>query len=174
MVQKIETYTKDVKRAKKNGLAIENGDPTKDKKDYLQKIRELSKINDFFLRDVRKNFKQSIRRENSLLFFNMINSGLIDIQRNKEEIKKYYLAHSEDVNTTGVIQTFLDEDEELRLKREALRNSYISKEEIQAQKIKRIIDEDTKQQKALQDSLEKELKEKKIKIRETQKKELIR
>ena len=72
---KIEDYVVRVYAVKKTGLAIEAGDKTLDKTLYLEKLRRLSKTNDFFVREVYKSFRLSIAKEDSWFLSQIINSG---------------------------------------------------------------------------------------------------
>ena len=169
---KIQKYTADVSAAKSVGFALDQGDKSIDKMSYLKNLRLLSKVNDFYMRDSKATFEKSMKNEDSLLFSQIINTGLIDTQKYKDEIINYYMFHAEDINASGVIQTYLDEDEALRKKRLANMKKYKSKSQLQAEKIKRIRDKDKKQQAAVEKSLQEEVDRKKIEIRVNQKKEL--
>ena len=172
-VLKIDKYVLDVKKAKQLGFDVQSGYKSKERKNYLNKLRELSKTNDFFIRSAKSTFKSSIDDEESEIFSKIINSGLIDTLRYKNEIKAYYIAHYREMNTSGVIQKFLDEDELLRKQREAAKRvKGPSKAELQKAKIARIRQKDKEQQKAVEKSLEEEVKRKKTEIIEHQKKEL--
>jgi hypothetical protein len=167
----IEKYVEDVKKAKKKGFDIELGKYS-DKKDYLNNLRDLSKRNDYFFRKVKSDYDNSIEKEDSKLFLEMINSGLIDTKKYKKEIIDYYFEHLKDINATGVIKKFLEEDARLKAKKEAQRKRYKSKKEKELEKIKRIRENDKREQEKLERKLQEELIKKKLEIREHQKKEL--
>ena len=112
--EKITEYALEVKKAKQNGFEIEKGNSKIDKKSYLNNLRTLSKTNDYFLRSAKNNFKSSMENENSKLFTDLVNSGLIDTEQYKSEIVTYYLFHMEDINASGIIQEILDNDEALK------------------------------------------------------------
>ena len=168
----IVKYLDEVENVKNDGYALETSNDNASKRPYLNKLRELSKKNDRFNRSVKANYKISIKDENSPLFSQMINSGIIDTQKNKQEIIDYYFAHSEDINASGVIQTYLDEDAKLQALREAQRKKYKSKREREQEKIKRIRENDQIAQKKLEAQLQKELVQKKKEIRKVQREEL--
>jgi len=170
--EKINKYITDVKRAKNDGFSIERASKDIDKKAYLEELRELAKINDFFLRSVNSSFEYSIGHEDNLLFSQMVNSGLIDTQKNKSDIINYYLEHSDDINATGVIQEYLDKDQALQKEREDRRKLRVTSKELEKAKIKRIRKNDREKQDALQKSLEAEVVRKKTEIRKNQIKEL--
>ena len=169
----INRYIRDLSKLKKEGFRIEAGDATIDKKEYLNKLREFSKKNDYFVSLARNSFKKSLRDQDSKTFEKIINSGLIDTQRNKEKIIDYYFEHQEDVNASGVIQSYLDEDAKLRAKREKQRRYYKTKKQLEAEKIKRIRANDKKKQEELEKKLDAEVTKKKREIRAEQKKELF-
>ncbi|MFT5836252.1 MAG: DNA-binding transcriptional regulator YiaG [Sulfurimonas sp.] len=172
--EKIDSYVKDVYKAKDIGYAIQSGNEKVDKKQYLQTIRELSKINDFFYRLIIKSYKFSIIDQNNLFFSKIINSGMIDTKKNKDEILEYYFAHSYDMNSSGVIQKYLDEDEKLKQKQTVSKKQTLSKKQIQDAKIKRIREKDKAKQESIQKTLEDELIKKKRDIRKEQIDELTK
>ncbi len=170
--EKIDKYVADVKKAKEEGFALENGSTTVTKKAYLNKLRSLAKTNDFFVRSVASSYDAAKRDQNSRLFSQIINSGLLDTNERKKEIIDYYFAHAQDMNTTGLIQSYLDEDAKLRAKKEAQQKRYKSKKEREAERIKEIREKDKREKERLEKKLQEELQKKKEEIREYQKEEL--
>jgi hypothetical protein len=168
--EKIDVYVQEVNALKKYGFLVENGDSAASSKVYLEKLRELSKTNDFFVRSAKMSYMSAIENENSPLFSSIINSGLIDVQANKSQIKEYYFAHSDDINATGVIQSFLDEDALLLQKNQP--KQYKSKKETEAEKIRRIREKDKERKEAIKRSLEEEVSRKKAQILQEQVREL--
>ncbi|MEA3369905.1 MAG: hypothetical protein U9Q40_01045 [Campylobacterota bacterium] len=169
--EKIKNYSREVYKAKETGFEIESGSKRVDGVAYLEKLRELSKENDYFVRSVKIAYKSAIEEEDSLLFTKMVNSGLLDTDKRKDEIISYYLSHSEDINATGVIEKYLD-DERTKAKRKSYTYEQAKKLREEA-KIKRIREDDKRKQAKLEHSLTQEVKQKKIEIRENQKKELF-
>lgn len=165
-------YAQEVSQTKEKGFLVESSSDKNLKKEYLTTLRKLSKQNDFFVRSVQSNYSNSIKNENSLLFSQMINSGLMDTQKNRKEIIGYYLRHSDDINTSGVIQTYLDEDAKLQAKRDAIAAKHKTKKMREKEKIERIRANDLEAQRKLEAKLQKEVTQKKLEIRENQKKEL--
>ena len=172
--EKIDTYVKEVNSVKKIGYAIESGDKTLDKEEYLEKLRVLSKTNDYFQRTVIDSFKSSMIDEDNNLFSKTINSGLIDSDKYKSKILEYYFAHCADINATGVIQRYLDEDAKLKKKEAKSKRTRITKKQIQEAKIRRIREKDKLKQETLHKTLEEELIQKKKDIRKEQVEELAK
>lgn len=167
--QKIQEYYYNVQAVKNDGFMIDDGNSKVSKKDYLKKLRKLSKTNDFFVATVNAAFQKSIKDKDSLLFINTVNSGLINTTKYKKEIKTYYYAHKEEIDISGsVIEKFVNED--IRNRKKVYRGP--TKEELEKEKIRRIRAKDKAKQEAIAKSIEEELLRKKRKIREEQKKEL--
>jgi len=167
---KIDKYASDVKNLKEIGFKIQAGDEKYKKLEYLQNLRELSKVNDFFLRSVKINFDKSISSEDTQLFCKIINSGLIDVKEHKIQIKSYYLSHSRDINTSGVIQDILDK-ELIKKQKKKSRIKRLTKKQLQEAKIRRIRENDKIKQENIKKSLEDIAIKKKIKIRQEQEQE---
>ena len=170
--EKIDKYVADVKKAKEEGFALENGASAVTKKAYLNKLRALAKTNDFFVRSVASSYDAAKRDQNNKLFSKIINSGLLDTKERKKEIIDYYFAHAQDMNTTGLIQSYLEEDAKLCAKKEAQLKRYKSKKEREAERIKEIRERDKREKERLEKKLQEELQKKKEEIREYQKEEL--
>ena len=172
--EKIETYIEKVKALKEMGYALEKGSAGVDKKVYLDALRILSKENDFFLREAKRCFDEAIEKQDSVTFERLIDTGLIDTQKNKEEIVEYYLAHQEDLKDSKNMQKFLDGDKKLRIAKEAERKKEQMKKEREAEKIRRIREADKRKKEALERELEQEVARKKEQIRAEQKSELFK
>ncbi|WP_457749278.1 hypothetical protein [Sulfurimonas sp.] len=169
--KKIKQYVTEVKKIKKEGFALDER-VSKNKMHYLNKLRELSKVNDFFVRSVKRNLDLAIENENSKLFSQLINTGLLDEKKSKNKIIDYYFAHTNDVNVTGIIQNYLENDKKLRAKKEYKKNIRNAKRLRELEKIKRIRRNDKLQQEKLEKQLNQEVQKRKLQIREEQKKEL--
>ncbi len=163
-------YIKNVSQTKDRGFAIDNGDKSMDKLSYLEEIRKLSKENDSFFRAANSSFKLSIKNEDNQLFSQIINTGLIDTQKYKDEIIDYYMFHTDDINSSGFIQGYFDEAD--RLERLSKMKKYRFKKQIQAEKINRLRKSDMEKQAKVENSLQEEVNRKKVEIRINQKKEL--
>jgi hypothetical protein len=170
----IERYVHEVNSTKQEGFSLNEKSSLQERRDYLTKLRELSKDNDYYLRAAENSFNKAIKEKDSKLFNQIVNSGLINSEAHKKDIIKYYFAHSEDLNATGVVQKFLEEDENLKNKQDALQKKILTKKMRQEAKIKRIRKRDKLQQQQLEKKLDDAVEKKKIEIRKEQKRELIK
>jgi len=170
--EKINSYSKNVEKSKAIGFDIESGNKNIDEVVYLETLRTLSKENDYFVRSVKSAYKSSLEKQDSKLFLDTVNSGLLDTDKNRDQIIEYYLLHSEDINASGVIQKYLDEDAKLKSKRKSYSYEKAKKLRDEA-KIRRIREDDKKKQAKLEKELTEEVQQKKLEIRENQKKELF-
>jgi len=167
----ILTYVEDVRSAKVMGFAIEEGDKSISKGEYLSKLRILSKINDSFVKNINANFKFALKNEDNKLFVNSVDSGLIDIKRYKKTIRTYYYKHEDDIDEYGdVLSLLINGHESVKVTKKVYKGK--SKQDIQDEKMKRIRQKDKEKQEAIQKSLEDELVRKKANIRKVQKEEL--
>ncbi len=170
---KIQKYLLDVSQTKKYGFALDNSEKGSTKKEYLNKLRELSKTNDFFLRSARNSYHSAIQSNDSQLFSQLLNTGLIDIKSNIVQIKTYYEQHSDEINATEYVKNFFDEDARIKQQEQRLQKPSLTKEQIEEERIKRIRANDRAKREALKKTLDEEAIRKKIQIREEQKKELL-
>ena len=170
--EKINNYSKNVEKSKRVGFDIESGNKNIDEATYLETLRTLSKENDYFVRSVNSAYKSSIEKQNNKLFIETVNSGLVDTDKNRDQIVEYYLKHSEDINASGIIQKYLDEDAKAKSKKKSYDYAKAKKLRDEA-KIKRIREDDKKKQAQLEKDLTEEVQQKKLEIRENQKKELF-
>ena len=169
----IDKYVLAVEKTKKMGFAIENGDKTQDKKVYLQDMRNLSKQNDAFVRNANATFKQSLENEDTVLFAQLVNSGLIDTKKYKKEILAYYYGHEEDINVTALIESYIDEDKKRGLSTKKYSQYIKAKKRKEKEKIHRIRKQDIYDQIKLEKKLNDEVKRKKLEIQKEKKKELF-
>lgn len=166
----INKYLLDVVNAKAIGYQVENN-PTK-KMSYLTTLRKLSKKNDYYMRSIDTIYKSTLQQNDFKLFSEIINGHFIDTNAHKQEITDYYFLHQKDINSSGIIDKFLEEDAVLKARKEAERKCYKTKKQLQEEKIKRIRANDKANQERIEKELEKQLERKKLKIREEEKKEL--
>lgn len=166
---KINKYIKDVKAAKKDGMAIDSGEKQTNKDSYLENLRELFERYTYFKRSASSSFKSSIKSENSRLFLAVVNSGLLDTKTHKAEILNYYKKHSNEINPSGIIEYFLSEDKAIKKRQKAYQTA---KKGLESEKIKRLRAKDKLKEAAEIKRLDEELKQKKKEIREEQIKEL--
>ncbi|SFV71028.1 hypothetical protein MNB_SM-5-612 [hydrothermal vent metagenome] len=172
--KRINNYLVKVKKAKQLGFSLDENTPAKTRKEYLITLRKLSDENNYYHRLAQKTLESSIKKEDSLLFSNIINSGLIDRKANKKRILHYYFAHKKEINPAGLIQSYLDEDAKRKHKRKGLRVKRVIKKSKEEDKIARLRARDKARKRALEERLERELQEKKKEIIEQQKEELLK
>ncbi len=172
----IDLYLRDVSKAKECGFDIDSGKKSDKNKKYLFTLRNLSKRYDFFNRKANVYLKKSISEKDNKLFLEIVNSKIIDIEKNKKLIVDYYYANSNDINVTGALKKYLDEQE---IKKEKIvqvkkeRQKYtLTKKQIQQAKIKRLRRNDKLEEQALEKRLDAELMKKKLQIIKEQEREL--
>jgi hypothetical protein len=170
--EQITKYISDIDKTKQLGFDIESGKTAIKKDEYLKQLRELSKTNDFFVRAVKKSFELSIKNKDNELFTWTINSGLLQTQDYKKDIIDYYCINREDINSSGLIQKYLDEDSKLIKHIDKKIKKQLATDKKQDAKIKRIRAKDLAEQEAVNKSLEDDMKRKKAEIIKEQKKEL--
>ncbi len=111
--KKINYYMQEVEKLKVEGFKIDNSKSSIAQIKYLEKLRELSKINDSFYKLIRENLKISIKEKDNNLFTQTINSGLINKKKFKNKILKYYFAHQKYLKKSILIKNYLEEDAKL-------------------------------------------------------------
>lgn len=99
--QRIKLYLVDLNKTMQMGFAIEKKDANAiAPSEYLQKLRKLSKENDYIIRIAQRALQRSIDEENSTLFAEIIETGLIDLNKEYKSVFPYYESHKEDINST--------------------------------------------------------------------------
>jgi len=168
----IKTYITKVKKLKKNGYELELGNAKISPKEYLVKLRKLSKINDYFLRNIHTICKVSMANNNFTLFTKIIDNGLINIESHKKDILTYYHEHAQELQSSQTIKLLLKQ--EVKVKEEKLKQKkhHKKKRTKNEEKIRRIREDAKKREKTFEKKLQKELELKKQQIREEQRKEL--
>lgn len=112
-IKKIDAYIELVSKTKIYGFNLETKHVT-DQNEYLKKLRKLSKQNDYFLRSVKNYFFLAIEKEDSLLFDQMLNTGLLDIFKYKEEILNYYYQHTNQIQMSTFLKQAIYYDQNLK------------------------------------------------------------
>lgn len=163
---KITKYIKDIEETKIIGLKIHKNSVLLDKTTYLEKLRELSIINDYYVNKITDNLISSINSKDNILFLKSVNSGLLNIEKNKKAIIKYYYEHNESIDSVGILKNIIDKHNKKPIFK-GLTNAQLEKIEID-----RIRKKDQAKQKAIEKALEEETIRKKIEIRKAQKEAL--
>lgn len=180
---KVDSYINEVKKNKNIGFAIEAGDKSIDKMIYLTKLRELSKIYSSFnvKNKIENSFKESIENKNSKLFIAVVNLGIIDTEIYKSEILAYYKQHADEIDPTGIIKKYLDEEKiarkeeesrELEKKNQMKDKKSTPKYDYKVDRIKQIREDDKKKEQRMEKLLNDDIRQKKEAILQTQKNEL--
>jgi len=168
----IDRYLQEVEKLRQQGVNAERSGSKEEIKNYLKKLRELTKANERFLHSARRNFETSLRTRDNDLFIAIVNSGLIDTELHKEEILRYYNLNLNEESVSGVLASIVEKNSlEKRAKTAKVVNKK-SKKMIEEEKIKRFRENNLRAQKKLEERLEDELSKKKQMIRESQKREL--
>jgi hypothetical protein len=151
--QTIAQYIQEVEETKKLGFAIASN-KSNAKKEYLEKLRALATQYDFFRHMAKELFYQAIKKEDFDLFVRIVDSGLIDTTRHKEEILTFYHAHEAQIIPFGKLADIVAKDAI------ELNSLVISRKEAQKQKeeqLRKFKEQDQLEQLKLQKQLEKQL-----------------
>jgi len=167
----INKYIKDVKKIKTMGFALEATNSKVTTKKYLEKLRQLSKKNEYFLESINNYYTTALAKSDTVLFNKIINSGLIDVKKHQKEIYSYYKEHVDKMSITPLLEKIIDEEEKKRVKK-AKQKKYKSQHTRAEDKIRRMHRNDKKVRIALEKKLQEELDKKKKAIRERQCREL--
>ena len=169
-ILKIDAYLSKVAEAKKLGYAVESGQKLDERLDYLDRIRKLSQENSYFFKSAYSSFQSAIDTQNSKLFLSIVNSGMINAQKNSKKIINYYKKHSDEIDSTGIIQNLIDEVKNKKNKKYTKKVKSLTNKA----KVKRIREADKYNQEALEKKLSDEVAKKKEKIKQEQERELFK
>jgi len=167
--EKIEKYIKRTEDVMKEGFLLNELSSEDQRKSYLEKLRELAVTNDFFVRSVDDKFNLALESENTELFSQLLDSGLVDVKKYKKAILEYYYKHKDSIEPEGVIKSLLQEK---KVQKSIQKRVYKSKRALDLERIREIRERDRREQERLEKQLQEELERKKMQIREYQKKEL--
>lgn len=167
---KIDIYLDDVKKTKKLGYQVESGSRSNIKLDYLEQLRKHKNVNEYFLKSAQSALHSALDTSNNSLFISIVNSGLIDTKFNRKMIMDYYRVHKNEINSEGIIQTFLDEDKAKNSKKPWKKKT---KKQLHEEKVARLRKNDKLDEEALEKKLSNELEVKKAKIRKDQERDLF-
>ena len=93
--KEIEFYLQELKKVKEFGNTLSLNDQ-KTKEKYFQLLRELALSNDTFVEKAREIFRDSLKKSDLKTFFRVLETGLIDIQRNEVKIFQFYSKHKKE------------------------------------------------------------------------------
>lgn len=165
---KIQTHINTVKNVKKIGFELEKTKKESLKTEYLRKLRALHEENNFFQRTLRSDLVKAIKDNDVALFETAMHSGLINFQKQKFIIMKFFKQHKDDVSLYGDALEFIQKNMGTGYK--VMRKT---KKQLAQEKIIRLRETDALEKKKLEQELAEELKKKKEEIRQEQEKELF-
>ena len=168
----INKYIKELKATRQYGFELEKKKANRNKNVYLNKLRKLSKTNDYYLRNAKTIYSKAMKEKDYKLFSEIVNSGLINLEENKKKIVNYYYKHTAYIKNEGIIKELVDEDIKRKAKRRALRRRYKTKKDLELEKIERIRKNDKLEKLKLEEELQKDLQKRKLEIRVNQEQEL--
>ena len=88
--KKIDIYLDKVAKVKKLGFAIKKGEKKSQTKAYLKQLRSLARTNDFFIRNAEAIFRKSLEKNYYNTVLELLDTGLIDVDRNEKDILNFY------------------------------------------------------------------------------------
>ena len=162
----IEDYIDKTEQVKQIGFLIDSGDGNYSNREYLKDLRELSKENDKFVRLVNSKFIDAIDNNDTSTFVQLIDLDIVQKEKSIEKVKSFIRAHEGDVNSTEYYLQYKDALQTEKIEQNKAQKT--SNNEKMSQ-IERIREKDKKRQKALQEELEKMMKDKKKQIYKQQK-----
>ena len=162
----IEDYIDKTEQLKQIGFLIDSGDGNYSNREYLKDLRELSKENDKFVRLVNSKFIDAIDNNDTNTFVQLIDLDIVQKEKSIEKVKSFIRAHEGDVNSTEYYLQYKDALQTEKIEQNKAQKT--SNNEKMSQ-IERIREKDKKRQKALQEELEKMMKDKKKQIYKQQK-----
>ncbi len=171
---RVDDYIDSVNEARMMGFALDNKTNKFDKKEYIKKLRELTKIHKEFITRVETLLNSSISDENSELFLKLVESGLLDIKKNKNKIKSYYLKHSDEIEENEFIKEALKEEKKTPQgpsQKEIKAKKY---KKLKEDRIEKLREKEKAKDEAVKRLIEEEFQRKKREIIEEQKEELTR
>ena len=166
-------YLKKAEDTKKLGIALDNDNAGfLNKKDYLVAVRYLDHEHKRYLRLAETAVKNAIQEEDYPSFAQLIESGLIDIEANEEEIFGFYEAYRDDTNISLLDEHLqaLQMQESLKQKEKAKRSSgYTSSKQ---RRLDQIHARQKAAKEARQKAIDEEMERKKMEAHRLQKEEL--
>jgi len=168
---KIDAYAFKVAEAKNLGFSVQSGEKSEQKLVYLETLRTLEKENNYFYNSTLKSFNFAIKTQDTQLYVDLVNTGMIDLDVFRYKIFNYYTKHSDDIELSGLLNELVQEENAKKNKKRYVRKT---KKQIQEEKMKRLRASDERNQKKLEEKLAKELADKKLQIRQEQAKELFK
>lgn len=111
----IAAYLEKCRAVRKSGFALEKNQPTPaETKAYLNSLRSLEKEHAYFLRLTNSALLQTIQNNDYNGYSELIKSGLVDIEKNSEDIVGFYLQNRNEYNALAEVEDFMRYQEELQ------------------------------------------------------------
>ncbi len=155
--KKIESYIKDVNATKKMGFGVESKQSDNQSvRNYLKKLRELAKRNDFYVRSANSVFKKALVAKKYEVLMDILDTGLIDIKRYKEALVEFYEINKSNFTLRGTLKKIIQEENV----RKKIKTQEDLKKEHEHKLINDLRERDKQEQEKLQKKLEMELSDK--------------
>ncbi|MEA3373485.1 MAG: hypothetical protein U9Q62_07330 [Campylobacterota bacterium] len=110
--ENIDKYLRKCLNLHKKGLIIDRDGG--DEKAYLNELRTLAKEYDFFVRTAQRSLHQAMSNNDYDAFSQFIKSGLIDIEKDDEQIIGFYELHRSETNVIPEVESYIEYRDELK------------------------------------------------------------
>ncbi len=110
--QSIDKYLNACMTLKEEGLALDRDGG--DEKVYLNKLRKLANEYDFFLRAAHTSLHQTMAYNDYAAFSELMETGLIDIEKDTDQIIAFYEKHRIQVNEIPEIESYIAYRDEIK------------------------------------------------------------
>ncbi len=96
MQEEMKFYLQELQKVKKFGNTLSLKDE-KAKEKYFQLLRNLARKNDFYKEKAEEMFENALEKNDLEFFSKILQTGLIDFQRNEEKILTFYKHHKKEL-----------------------------------------------------------------------------
>lgn len=172
--ESIDAYLEKCQEVRKNGFDLEKNKPTPvETKAYLNSLRSLEKEHAYYLRMTNAALLQAIHNNDYETYSELIKSGLIDIEKNSDNIIGFYLQNRNENNSLVEVEDFMKYQEELKKRenQEAARRQSLYRRYRQ-QRINQIHKRQAQKKAAITKSIEDERERTKLDVYKKQEEEL--
>lgn len=160
--ENIAKYLAKCEHAKEEGFALDRAAAgAMDKKDYLELLRSLHNEYEFYIRTANAALNRTIEENDYEAFSELVETGLIDIEKNSEQIISFYEMHRNGVKLPE-IENFIEYRKQLvelekkeQMERKKLYDSYrqrridqvYARQEAKKEAHRRAVEEETRRKK---------------------------